>query len=167
MSLAPDASFPSLFLPRVGGGTVHLGGQGPALVFFFRADCPASAAAAPAVARIAEKLVPKGLLVIGVSQDDPGDTAAFAAVHGLGAILLCTDASSYLASGAVEVARTPTTYLIDGGRVVAAIDGWSRHHYNALAARAAQLVGSEAPTASAAGDGQPDSLIGSVARNAG
>ncbi len=167
MTLAPAAPFPSLFLPRVGGGTVHLGGAGPALVFFFRADCVASGHAAHAVARIAEKLQPRGLAVIGVAQDDAGDAAAFAAVHGLGAIDLGTDASSYLASDAVGLARTPTTYLVDEGKVVAYVEGWARRDYNAIAARAAELVGAEAPTASARFDGLPDSTLGTVGRNAG
>jgi len=167
MTLAPAAPFPSLFLPRVGGGTVHLGGAGPALVFFFRADCPACRHAAQAIARIAEKLQPRGLAVVGVSQDDAGDAAAFAAVHGLGAIDLCTDGSSYLASDAVELARTPATFLVDQGRVVVALEGWDRREFNALAAEAARLVGADAPTASARFDGLPDYAEGSVGRNAG
>ena len=165
--LAPDAPFPSLFLPRVGGGSVHLGGAGPSLIFFFRADCDACAYAAQAIGRIADRLQPRGLMVVGVSQDDAGDAAAFAAVHGLGSILLATDLGSYMASDAVQLATTPTAYLIDGGRVVASIEGWARRDYNALAAKAAELVGTEAPTASPRGDGLPDFAAGSTARNAG
>jgi peroxiredoxin len=167
MTLAAAAPFPSLFLPRIGGGTVHLGGAGPALVFFFRADCPASAHAAQAIGRVAEKLQPKGLAMVGVSQDDAGDAAAFAAVHGLGAIDLCTDGTSYFASDAVELARTPTAYLVDQGKVVASVEGWGRRDYNALAAKAAELVGAEAPTASVRFDGLPDFTVGMLGRNAG
>ena len=167
MTLAPAATFPSLFLPRVGGGTVHLGGAGPAIVFFFRVECAACRHAAQAIARIAEKLQPKGLAVVGVSQDDAGDAAAFAAVHGLGAIDLCTDGTSYFASNAVELARTPATFLVDQGKIVVALEGWNRRDYNALAAQAAALVGAEAPTASARFDGLPDATEGSVGRNAG
>ena len=152
MTLAPSAPFPSFFLPRVGGGTVHIGGAGPALIFFFRSDCEACGFAAQAIGRIADALQPKGLVVVGVSQDDAGDAAAFAAVHGLGSILLCTDGSSYMGSDAVQLVTTPTAYLVDEGKVVAAVEGWARHDYNALAAKAAELVGMEAPTASPAND---------------
>ncbi|WP_373048850.1 peroxiredoxin family protein [Vulgatibacter sp.] len=167
MTLAPDAPFPSLFLPRVGGGTVHLGGPAPTLVLVFRVDCAASGHAAQAVGRIAEKLQPKGLVVVGVAQDDPGDAAAFAAEHGLGTVELCTDASSYMASDALEVGRTPTVLLVDRQRVVASLEGWARREYNGLAARAAELVGAEAPTASPRSDGLPDIAPATVARNAG
>lgn len=167
MTLAPSAPFPSFFLPRVGGGTVHLGGAGPALVLFFRADCEASGHAALAVGRIAEALIPRGLLVVGVAQEDAGDAAAFAALHGLGAAVLSTDASSYLASDAVALARTPTAFLVEDGRVLAVVEGWSRHEYNALAALAAERVGAEAPTASPRDDGLPDIAPGTIARNAG
>ena len=137
MTLAPDAVFPSLRLPRVGGGTVHLGGSGTGLALYIRADCPASEWAAQAVGRIAEKLQPKGLVVVGVSQDDAGDAAGFAAVNGMGTVVLCTDSGSYMASDAVALGRTPTAFLVDQGRIVVSLEGWSRHDYNALAARAA------------------------------
>lgn len=165
MALAPGASFPSLLLPRVGGGSVRLP-AGPGLVFFFRTDCAASAHAADAVGRIADHLLPRGLMVVGVSQDDPGDAAAFAAEHGLGAIELCTDVASYLVSDAAEIALTPTAFVVDGGVVVAMAENWSRRDYNALAARAAELVGAPAPMASSGADGLPDSAQGLPARNA-
>lgn len=166
MTLAPGAPFPSIFLPRVGGGAVHFA-TGPALLFVFQADCEASTHAARALARIAERLLPRGLVVAGLSQDDEATAAAFAATHGLGAIDLCVDADSLMASSALEIERTPTAYLVDEGRIVVAIEGWSRHDYNALAVRAAELVGSEAPSASARGDGLPESTPPSLARNAG
>ena len=165
MTLAPGAPFPSIFLPRVGGGAVHFA-SGPALLFVFRGECEASGHAAQAVARIAERLLPKGLVVAGLCQDDEATAAAFASAHGLGAIELCVDADSLMASSALEIERT-TAYLVDEGRIVVAIEGWSRHEYNALAARAAELVGSEAPSASARGDGLPESTAPSAARNAG
>lgn len=166
MALGPGASFPSLLLPRVGGGSVGLP-TGPGLIFFFRVDCGASAHAADAVARIAEYLLPRGLTVVGVSQDDEGDTAAFASAHRLGAIDLCVDVPSCLASETVALALTPTCWLIDEGRVVAMAENWSRRDYNALAAEAARLVGAPAPTASPASDGLPDHEAGLPARNAG
>jgi hypothetical protein len=48
MALLPGATFPSIFLPRVGGGQVALP-RGPGLVFFFRPDCPTCPLAALAV----------------------------------------------------------------------------------------------------------------------
>ena len=50
----------------------------------------------------------------------------------------------------------PTCLLLEGGKVAARVEGWSRSDYNALAARAAALVGADAPVVSRAGDGLPD-----------
>jgi peroxiredoxin len=144
-------------LPRVGGGSVRVA-QGPTLLFFFRAEEGACTAAAAAVERIAEALAPSGLLVIGVSQDGEGEAAEFATQHGMSAIDLCHDAPSLLASSAAGVGQVPTVLLLDAGTVAARVTGWSRRDYNALAARAAQLVGAEAPVASRPGDGLPESL---------
>ena len=94
------------------------------------------------------------------------ENLAVAAMHGLGAVELATDVSSFLASDAAEIAVTPTTFVVDSGRVVAMAEGWARRDYNALAAAASRLVGADAPVASPAGDGLPDHVAGSRARNA-
>jgi hypothetical protein len=150
----------------MGGGSLHTP-EGPALIFVFRADCEASGHAADALHVIGERLAGKGLQIVAISQDDEGDTAAFASSHGLGPAELGYDLPSLLASELLGIERTPTVYLSDGAAVVAQIEGWSRHEYNGLAALAARLVGAEAPTASQPSDGLPEAREGCIARNAG
>jgi peroxiredoxin len=129
-----------------------LAASGPALLFFYKAECPASDTAAHVLPRLAQ--VP-GIAVAAVSQDGDAETRAFAAAHGLGApVRVLRDAKPWLASRAYDVFATPTLFLLaPGGAVEAVSAGWSRDEANALAARAAALAGAPAPVVSTAADG--------------
>jgi peroxiredoxin len=129
-----------------------LAASGPALLFFYKGECPTSEAAAHVLPRLAQ--VP-GIAVAAVSQDGDAETRAFAAAHGLGApVRVLQDPKPWLASRAYDVFATPTWFLLaPGGAVEAVSEGWSRDEANALAARAAALAGAPAPVVSTAADG--------------
>jgi peroxiredoxin len=129
-----------------------LAAAGPALLFFYKADCGACEAAAHVLPRLAA--VP-GLAVAAVSQDGEAETRRFAAAHGLGApVRVLRDAEPWLASRAFDVFSTPTWFLLAPGGAVAAVgEGWDRDEANALAARAAALAGAPPPVVSAPADG--------------
>jgi peroxiredoxin len=129
-----------------------LAARGPALLFFYKGDCPASDAAAHALPRAAA--IP-GLAIAAVSQDDPFLTEVFARNHRLaGPIRVLVDPEPWPASDAFGVRVTPTWVLLaPGGGVEAVREGWSRDDANALAARAAVLAGAPAAVVSAPSDG--------------
>lgn len=129
-----------------------LAARGPALLFFYKGDCPASGLAAHALPRLAA--VP-GVAVAAISQDGEAETRAFAALHGLGAgVKVLVDPAPFPASDAFGVRATPTWFLLSpGGRVEDATEGWSRDDANALAARAAELAGAAPRQVSTAADG--------------
>jgi peroxiredoxin len=136
-------------------GTVDLAAlaaAGPALLFFYKGDCPASGLAAHALPRLAAL---PGVAVAAVSQDGEAETRAFAAQHGLGGrVTLLVDDAPFPASDAFGVRSTPTWFLLaPGGRVEAMAEGWSRDDANALAARAAALAGAPPAAVSTAADG--------------
>jgi peroxiredoxin len=138
------------------GGAVSLpdlaGGE-PAVLFFWKGDCGACAAAAHALPRLAAV---RGLRVAAISQDGPAETRAFAAAHGWDRsdVHILVDAEPWPASDALGVLATPTWILLSrGGRVEATAEGWSRDEANALAARAASLAGVPAPVVSRPEDG--------------
>lgn len=138
-------------------GPVDLGALAstrPALVVFYKADCPASEAAAPALPRFAAI---RGLSVAAVSQDGPEETARFARAHGWTAALRrLRDPEPWPASDAWGIAVTPTFVLVaPGGRVEAVAEGWSRDEANRLAARAATLAGAPPVVVSRPEDGGP------------
>ena len=130
-----------------------LAAGGPALLFFYKGDCPASEAAAHVLPRLAR--VP-GLTVAAISQDGPADTETFSRAHGLaaGGVRVLEDPEPWPASVAFHVSVTPTFVLLArGGQVEAVQEGWSRDAANALAARAAALAGAPAPVVSTPADG--------------
>src|SRR5512133_848184 len=123
------------------GAPVDLGAlaaAGPAILFFYKGDCPASDAAAHVLPRAAA--IPGMAAVAAISQDDELLTEAFARTHRLaGPVRVLLDPEPWPASDAFGVLTTPTFVLIaPGGRVDAVLEGWSRDDVNALAARAAE-----------------------------
>jgi hypothetical protein len=93
--------------------------------------------------------------VAAVSQDDAAETAGFAAAHGwTPRVLVLRDPEPWPASDAYGVRATPTWVLVaPDGRVDRVVEGWSRDDVNALAARAASLVGAPAVVVSSPEDG--------------
>jgi hypothetical protein len=127
--------------------------RGPALVFFHKADCPATEIAAGVLPRFVA--VP-GLALVAASQDEPGEARAFAAESGWeGKVRLLLDPEPWSASEALRVRATPTWFLLAGGRLEAVAEGWSRDDANALAARAAGLLGAAPPVVARADGSEP------------
>ena len=158
MPLEAGSALPAAVVQDLGGGELPLGGlgTGPLLLFFFKADCPATAVAAKVLPRFTR--VP-GLLVAAVSQDDAEDARELAAGSGwLGGVLLLRDPEPWPASEALGVRATPTWFLVaPGGRIELVAEGWSRDDANALAAGAARLTGS-APLVVSRPDGPEPAL---------
>src|SRR5512133_517268 len=156
MPVAPGTVAPAArALAPGGGGSVDLlalAAAGPALLFFYKGDCPASDAAAHVLPRAAAI---RGLAVAAVSQDEAVPTEVFARDHGLAApVRVLVDEEPWRASDASGVRVTPTWILLaPGGRVDAVLEGWSRDDANALAARAGALAGAPAAVVSTAADG--------------
>ncbi len=143
MPLAAGNALPAVLVQDMGGDELPLTGlgTGPALLFFHKADCPATAVAAKVLPRFAG--VP-GLAVVAVSQDDAEEARELAAESGwMGGVLLLRDPEPWPASDALGVHATPTWFLVaPDGRIEMAAEGWARDDANALAAAAARLTGS-------------------------
>jgi peroxiredoxin len=155
--LASGASAPPAALRELSGAPARLEelfARGPALLFFHKADCPATVVAATVLPRFAA--VP-GLALAAVSQDEPEEARAFAAASGWGeAVRVLLDPEPWPASDAYAVRATPTWLLVArGGRVEAVTEGWSRDDANGLAARAAELAGAAPPIVSRPGGAEP------------
>jgi AhpC/TSA family len=144
--LAPGNAVPAVRLLDLEGRETSLARGRPAVLFFYKGECPASDVAARVLPRFAA--VP-GLAVVAVSQDEPESTRAFAAAHGwsgTAGLDVRRDPEPWPASDALEVRATPTWVLVDGaGRVAAVSEGWSRDDANRLAAQAARLAGAPPP----------------------
>jgi peroxiredoxin len=159
--LAPGSALPAALVQGPDGREAPLArlAAGPALLFFYKADCPATAVAARVLPRFAG--IP-GLAVAAVSQDGAEETSAFAASSGWPAgVAVRRDPEPWPASGACGVRATPTWFLVaPGGRVEMVAEGWSRDDANALAAAAARLTGSPPLTVSRPDGPEPALLPG-------
>jgi peroxiredoxin len=153
--VVPGSPAPSAHAVEPDGAPVELASlaaAGPAVLFFYKTDCPACEAAAHALPRLAAVA---GVAVAAVSQDGDAETRRFAAASGLAApVRVLVDPKPWAASRAYDVFSTPTWFLLaPGGTVEAVEEGWSRDAANALAARAAALAGAPAPVVSTPSDG--------------
>jgi peroxiredoxin len=131
-----------------------LAADGPALLFVYKADCPATAVAGPVLPRFAQLT---GLRLAAISQDEEGETGRFAAACGwTGRVRVLRDPEPWRASNALGARVTPTWILVErGGRIAAAAEGWSREDANRLAASAATLLGLAPVTVSKEGGAEP------------
>ena len=128
--------------------------DGPALLFVYKADCPATAVAGPVLPRFAQLA---GLRLFAISQDAAAETADFAVACGwAGKVAVLRDPEPWRASDALGARVTPTWILVErGGRIAAAAEGWSREDANQLAAGAAALLGLAPVTVSSEGGAEP------------
>jgi peroxiredoxin len=155
--LAAGTPLPAVEVVGAEGAPVALrtlAGQGPALLFVYKADCPATAVAGPVLGRFAALA---GLRLVALSQDDEAETAAFAAACGwAGKVQVLRDPEPWPASDALGARVTPTWVLVQrDGRIAAAAEGWSREDANRLAAGAAALLGLATRAVSTEGGAEP------------
>ena len=131
-----------------------LAAAGPVLLFVYKSDCPATEIAGKVLPRFARL---PGLSLVAVSQDGEAETEGFARACGWGeAVRTLRDPEPWPASDTLGARVTPTWVLLErGGRIAAAAEGWSREDANALAARAAALLGQPAQAVSAEGGAEP------------
>lgn len=147
MPVGPGSPAPAAAARDLDGGSVDLPslwGRGPAVLFFYKADCGASEVAGPVLRRFAA--VP-GLVVAAISQDGANEARGFARASGwAGSVRSLVDPEPWPASEAFGIRATPTWFVVSpGGRVAAVAEGWNRVDANALAAEAARLAGAAAP----------------------
>ncbi len=137
--------------------------DGPALVAFFKTDCPACHLAL----RYLDGLYGHfrgGPTVAAVSQDDSAGTDALARSLGLQLPVWLDDGLA--ASVACGLEAVPALFLIDrAGRVAASSQGFDKADLNRLAAALGELSGAPAPEPVPSGDGNPDFQPGCVSRH--
>jgi peroxiredoxin len=108
---------------------------GPALLAFFKISCPVCQLTAPYLERLAAN---SEIQVIGVSQDDADATRGF--MQRCGATfptLLDLSSENYPASNAYGITSVPSLFLLErDGTIERAFNGFSKHDFEAIGARA-------------------------------
>ncbi len=126
---------PGTIAPPIAGEEV----RGPALVCFFKADCPACHLALRYLDGWARQIA-GGAPVIGVSQDGPGVTGDLA--QSLALRIPVRIDTALRASAAFDLEAVPAIYLVgDRGHVVSRSQGFDKADIDRLSRQVARLAG--------------------------
>lgn len=136
--LAAGAQVSDFRLPRLDGGETSLHEltvQGPALLAFFKVNCPVSQLTFPYLERIHS---PGKLAVYGLSQNGPEDTRDFSRRFGVTfPMLLDLQSQDFPVSNAFGISSVPTLFLVErDGTIARVIEGWSKAEMERLSAQA-------------------------------
>src|SRR5271157_2112405 len=82
--------------------------RGPVLLAFFKVSCPTCQYAFPFLERLHKAYGLKGVKLLGVSQNNAKDTAAFAKEFGVTFPILLDDTEKYPVSNAYGLTNVPT-----------------------------------------------------------
>ena len=135
-ALSPGTKAPGFSLPAVFSGTDSGkdGGnfslqaalqQGPVLAAFFKVSCPTCQYAFPYLERLHKAHGDKKVTVVGISQNDQRDTAAFLKEYGVTFRTLLDDPNGYAVSNAYGLTNVPTLFLIgQDGQIEVTSVGW-------------------------------------------
>lgn len=143
-SLAAGAVLPDFALKNTSGGTLRLSEYqkgGPALVAFWKHECPTCQLAVPYLERIYRRCRGERLRFLGVAQDAKEDAVAFAKEKAI-MMPFVLEESPWPAAEACGLTNVPTVFLVDGERKCLAVQvGFSRKAYQEISDRVAGLAG--------------------------
>ena len=99
--------------------------RGPVVLAFFKVSCPTCQYAFPFLERLYKAYGQKGVALIGVSQNEAKDTAAFAKEFGITFPILLDDTHKYPASNAYGLTNVPSIFWIaQDGEIEVSSVGW-------------------------------------------
>jgi len=127
--------------------------RGPAVVAFFKISCPVCQYAFPFLERIYKAHGGKNVTIVGVSQNEKKDTAAFAKQYGVTFPILLDDTNTYPVSNAYGLTNVPTVFWIaQDGQIEVSSVGWDRKEIEQINRKAAEVSGGGAKTVFHAGE---------------
>jgi peroxiredoxin len=139
---------PSFDLSAIDGSKFSLQealSRDPVLAIFFKISCPTCQYALPYFERIHKTYGGEQVTIVGVSQNDKQDTAAFLKKYGITFPVLLDDTKTYPVSNAYGLTNVPTAFWIsEDGTIEISSVGWVRQEFEEIARKAASANG-EAP----------------------
>jgi peroxiredoxin len=135
-ALAAGAKGPEVELKTMDGKKFSLGeelARGPVVLAFFKVSCPTCQYAFPFLERLHKAYGHKGVALVGVSQNDAKDTAAFIKEFGVTFPVLLDDARGYAASNAYGLTNVPTLFWIaEDGEIEISSVGWVKADFEQI-----------------------------------
>jgi peroxiredoxin len=130
--------------------------KGPALVAFFKVNCPTCQCTFPFLERIHEATRNSGLTIWGISQNDAKATLSFCREYGVTFPVLVDD-GKYTASNAYGLSIVPSLFWINAeGKIEKTSVGFVKSDLEAIAAKAAQAANTAAFPVFRRGEQIPD-----------
>jgi peroxiredoxin len=149
-ALAVGAKAPDFTLKTLDGKPFSLNeelGRGPVVLVFFKVSCPTCQYALPFFERLHKAYRNKGISLVGVSQNDAKETAAFMKEFGITFPVLLDDTHSYPASNAYGLTNVPTIFWIaQDGEIEVSSVGWLKAEFEEINRKMAD-AGKSAPAA--------------------
>src|SRR5208282_3622627 len=99
--------------------------HGPVLAAFFKVSCPTCQYTFPYLERIHRAHGDKKITIVGISQNEERETAAFMKEYGITFRILLDDPNGYVVSNAYGLTNVPSLFLIgQDGRIEISSVGW-------------------------------------------
>jgi peroxiredoxin len=119
--------------------------KGPVVLAFFKASCPTCQYAFPFLERLERAYGHKGVQIIGVSQNDSKQTAAFTKEFGVTFPVLLDDTDKYPVSNAYGLTNVPSIFWIgQDGEIEVSSVGWVKADFEEIGRKVA-AAGKTAP----------------------
>jgi peroxiredoxin len=121
--------------------------QGPVVLAFFKVSCPTCQYALPFLERLHKAYGDKGVTLLGVSQNDAKETAAFVKEFGITFPILMDDTHKYPVSNAYGLTNVPTIFWIaqDSDIEISSV-GWVKTDFEQINRKMAEHGKLAAPT---------------------
>jgi peroxiredoxin len=121
--------------------------RGPVVLAFFKVSCPTCQYAFPFLERLHKAYGQKGVKLLGVSQNNAKDTAAFAKEFGVTFPILLDEIGEYPVSNAYGLSNVPTIFWIaQGGEIEVSSVGWVKAEFEEINRKMAE-AGKTGPAA--------------------
>src|SRR3954466_2966151 len=136
-ALPSGVTAPDFALPTLQGGKFSLATalkEGQVVLAFFKVSCPVCQMAFPFFERLHQAFRGKDVQVIGVSQDSPTDTTAFAKLFGITFPIALDQTKKYPVSNFYQLTNVPSLFLVNtNGEIEVSSVGWSQAELQAIA----------------------------------
>ncbi len=114
--------------------------HGPLVLAFFKVSCPTCQYAFPFLERLERAYGHQGVRIIGVSQNDPKETAAFTKEFGITFPVLLDDTHKYPVSNAYGLTNVPTIFWIAAdGEIELSSVGWLKADFSEINRKMAEF----------------------------
>ena len=127
-ALPAGTKAPEINLPALDSGKFSLQAavkQGPVLAAFYKVSCPVCQYTFPYLERLHKAYGDKRIIIVGISQDNQRDTAAYVKEYGITFRNLLDDPNGYAVSNAYGLTNVPTLFLIgQDGQIEITSVGW-------------------------------------------